>query len=133
MNAASLVHSGIPPEDAAAITEAWNGLYPAIRSELNQRVKSATAFGADPTRLRDLRRELGQLDRCTHRACTQSPPGFSPHAALRRIQDVIRLLPDDLAGDAHRLAALLADRALVQRTLATAERYANTDRTGESR
>ncbi|MET9676409.1 hypothetical protein ABZY68_25440 [Streptomyces sp. NPDC006482] len=133
MNADLLVDNGIPLEEAAAITDAWNGLYPAIRGELNQRVKTATTFGADPTRFKDLRRELGQLDRCRHRACTQSPPGFSPHAALSRIQDAIRLLPDDLAGDAHRLAALLADRALVQRTLAAAERYANTDRTGEDR
>ncbi|MFD4050152.1 hypothetical protein ACFWSF_32160 [Streptomyces sp. NPDC058611] len=125
MNADQLVAEGMPVEQAAVIAAAWNRVYPGIRERLTECVKTFPAHGANVSRIKDLRRELGQLDRCTHRACTQSPPGFSPRAALRLVQDSIRLLPDHLVGDAHRLAALLADRALLQRTIAEAERYAN--------
>lgn len=125
MDAENLITNGIPTEEAAVIASTWNMVYPAIRQSLNECVRTGTSQGADMSRIKELRRELGQLDRCTHRSCTQSPRGFSAWAALFLVQDIIRLLPDHIVGDTHRLAAVLADRALVQRTLLQAERYAN--------
>jgi hypothetical protein len=113
VNVAQLIDSGVPADEAGPIAAAWTWAYDGIRQELTQRVKTAKALGGDPARLQELRRELGQLDRCTHRACTQSPPGFSAHAALRLIQETLRYLPLELQGDTHRLAALLADWARV--------------------
>ncbi|WP_331757606.1 hypothetical protein OG209_40895 (plasmid) [Streptomyces sp. NBC_01383] len=113
MNVAQLIDNGVPADEAGPIAAHWTWVYDGIREELNQRVKTAKTLGGDPARLQELRRELGQLDRCTHRACTQSPPGFSAHAALRLIQETLRYLPLELQGDTHRLAALLADWARV--------------------
>jgi hypothetical protein len=125
VNAEQLANDGIPADEATVIAAAWNRVYPAIRERLTECIRTFGAQGADVTRVRELRRELGQLDRCTHRACTRADPGFSPGAALRLVQEVIRVLPYDLLGDAHRLAAVLADRAAIQRTVVEAERYAN--------
>lgn len=113
MNVAQLIDNGIPADEAGPIAARWNSVYDGIREELTKLVKTSKALGGDPVRLTELRRELGQLDRCTHRACTQSPPGFSAHAALRLIQETLRYLPLELQGDTHRLAALLADWARV--------------------
>ncbi|MFD8822094.1 hypothetical protein ACFV1C_07020 [Streptomyces sp. NPDC059605] len=121
MNVAQLIDNGIPADQAGPIAAAWSWVYPGIREQLTQRVKTATALGGDPSRLKELRRELGQLDRCTHRACTQSPPGFSARAALRLIQESLRHLPLELQGDTHRLAALLADWARVAQARAEQE------------
>ncbi|MGA5220897.1 hypothetical protein ACPCAE_33175 [Streptomyces cinereoruber] len=114
MNAAQLIDNGVPADEAGPIAARWNSVYDGIREELTARVKTAKTLGGDATRIKELRLELGQLDRCTHRACTQSPPGFSPHAALRLVQESLRYLPLELQGDTHRLAALLADRARIE-------------------
>lgn len=124
MNVSQLIDNGIPADEAGPIAAAWTWVYQDIREQLTRHIKTSTARGGDTTQLKELRRELGQLDRCTHRACTQSPPGFSPHAALRLIQEVLRYyLPLELQGDTHRLAALLADRASSER--ARADRLRN--------
>ncbi|MFE1271299.1 hypothetical protein [Streptomyces sp. NPDC058758] len=115
MNAAQLIDNGVSEGEAGRIAARWNSVYGCIREELTAQVKTSKALGGDPTRLTELRRELGQLDRCMHRACTQSPPGFSASAALRLVQEVLRRLPLELQGDTHRLAALLADWARVER------------------
>ncbi|MFJ6486605.1 hypothetical protein ACIQK6_41825 [Streptomyces sp. NPDC091682] len=113
MDVAQLIDNGVPADEAGPIAARWNSVYDGIREELTARVKTAKTLGGDATRIKELRLELGQLDRCTHRACTQSPPGFSAHAALRLIQESLRYLPLELQGDTHRLAALLADWARV--------------------
>lgn len=118
MNVAQLIDNGIDADEAGPIAARWNSVYDGIREELTARVKTAKALGGDATRIKELRRELGQLDRCTHRACTQSPPGFSAWAALRLIQETLRYLPLELQGDAHRLAARLADWARVDQARA---------------
>ncbi|MFE7268535.1 hypothetical protein ACFU9B_42300 [Streptomyces sp. NPDC057592] len=118
MNVVQLVDNGIPAEEAGRIAAAWRWVYVDIRGQLTQSIKTVTTLGGDPTRLRELRLELGQLDRGKHRACTQSPPGFSARAALRLIQELVGYLPLELQGDTHRLAALLADWARVERECA---------------
>ncbi|MEV8347156.1 hypothetical protein [Streptomyces niveus] len=110
MNTEDLIVNGIPANEAGPIAALWFWVYPGIRVYLTHQVKTADARGGDATRFRRLRLELGQLDRCTHRACTQSPPGFSPYAALRLLEEALPHLPLELRGDTHRLAALLADR-----------------------
>ncbi|KOU46172.1 hypothetical protein ADK56_31025 [Streptomyces sp. MMG1522] len=115
MNVAQLINNGIGPDEAGSISASWNAAYEGIREELTARVRTAKALGGDATRVKEIRRELGQLDRCAHRACTQSPPGFSAYAALRLIQESLLYLPLELQGDVHRLAALLADWARVER------------------
>ncbi|MDT9686420.1 hypothetical protein RND61_30760 [Streptomyces sp. TRM76323] len=131
MNVAQLIDNGVDADEAGAIAARWNSVYGCIREELTARVKTTKTLGGDPTRLKELRRELGQLDRCAHRACTQSPPGFSARAALRLIQEALRYLPLELQGDTHRLAALLADWARVKRDRAErAARHAEVDRRG---
>ncbi|WP_031080493.1 hypothetical protein [Streptomyces sp. NRRL S-118] len=124
MDVFELVDNGIPADEARPIVIAWTWVYLDIREELTQRIKTATALGGDPSRLKELRRELGQLDRCAHRACTQSPPGFSAHAALRLVQEALLYLPLELQGDTHRLAALLADRARLDQARAERARAA---------
>ncbi|MBT2898523.1 hypothetical protein [Streptomyces sp. McG3] len=122
MNVAQLMAAGAHPDEAGAIAAAWTWVYDGIREELTARVKTARKLGGDATRVKEIRRELGQLDRCAHRACTQSPPGFSAYAALHLIQESLLYLPLELQGDTHRLAALLADWARIER--ARAERSA---------
>jgi hypothetical protein len=111
MDAAKLIDNGMPSHEAEPIAAAWNWVYDGIREELTRRVKLAKAMDGEAVGLKTLRLELGQLDKCTHRACTQSPPGFSSYAALRLVQQSLRYLPLELQGDTHRLAALLADWA----------------------
>ncbi|MFC8223943.1 hypothetical protein ACFUTY_37965 [Streptomyces sp. NPDC057362] len=124
MNVAQLIAAGVAADEAGAIAARWNSVYDGIREELTARVKTARTLGGDATRLAEIRRELGQLDRCTHRACTQSPPGFSAHAALRLVQESLRYLPLDLQGNVHRLAARLADWARIEQDRAERERRA---------
>ncbi|MEU8967065.1 hypothetical protein AB0C89_35950 [Streptomyces sp. NPDC048491] len=124
MNAAQLIAAGVAADEAGAIAARWNSVYDGIREELTARVKTARKLGGDATRLTEIRRELGQLDRCTHRACTQSPPGFSAHAALRLVQESLRYLPLELQGGTHRLAARLADWARIEQDRVERERRA---------
>ncbi|WP_328565265.1 hypothetical protein [Streptomyces coelicoflavus] len=133
MNVAQLIDNGVDANEAGPMAARWNQTYDGIREELTRRVKTAKALGGAPARLMELRRELGQLDRCTHRACTQSPPGFSAHAALRLIQETLRYLPLDLQGDVHRLAAVLADWSRIEQDRAQRARAAREREGGGNR
>lgn len=131
----------IADDTAARLADHWNAAYPTMRSVATSRVDAYRrqikdeVWNVDPThphadalrahlpteaavrrRLKNaetLRRELGQLDRGTHRACTRSTGGFSPlsaYAAVRALLSATTLNDLDLA-PVYRLAAVLADAA----------------------
>lgn len=141
------------PDDIAAL---WNAAYPTMRAITTHRINAYRrqiedrVWDIDPTqpnaelhraytptehklhrRLKNtetLRRTLHQLDRGTHRPCTQSPPAFSPlaaYSAVRAFLDATGINDHGLA-DVYRLAAVLAEAAeerhheLAARTPATA-------------
>lgn len=141
------------PDDIAAL---WNAAYPTMRAITTHRITThrqqihdrvwdinPTNPNADilraytPTeaklhrRLKNteaLRRTLHQLDRGTHRACTQSPPGFSAlsaYTAVRALLNTTSVNDHGLAA-VYRLAAVLAEaaeerhRELAARTRTTA-------------
>ncbi|MGH8966331.1 MAG: hypothetical protein ACRDXB_13525, partial [Actinomycetes bacterium] len=59
----------------------------------------------------DLRRDLGQLDRGTHKPCTRSPGCFSVTAAYMAVRNLISLssLNSEGMASVYRLAAELAE------------------------
>ncbi|GAA3312105.1 hypothetical protein GCM10020295_83050 [Streptomyces cinereospinus] len=60
------------------IADRWNAAYPAMRTILDtviQAQRAAQQPTVDVARLERVRRELGQQDRGTFRACTRSPGG----------------------------------------------------------
>lgn len=59
----------------------------------------------------ELRRDLGQLDRGTHRACTRSPGGFSVTAAYMAVRNLLNRASLNSYGmpGVFRLAAVLAE------------------------
>jgi hypothetical protein len=96
------------------LAELWNATYPAMREILDRVIRANRGTDrpvADVPRLERVRRELGQIDRGTHRPCTQSPPGFSPTEAYILVGWVLEAtsLGSPHAGGIHRLAAELAD------------------------
>lgn len=123
---------------AAAIAEHWNDAYPIMREILTSYIDNMRAsinreaWKVDPNhpyaealrrsapseaslrrRLKgaeELRRELGQLDRGTHRACTRSSGGFSPASAYGIVRNLLSLtsLNDTDLAKVYRLAAVLA-------------------------
>ncbi|MFF0142650.1 hypothetical protein ACFYRN_40235 [Streptomyces sp. NPDC005227] len=102
--------------DAQRLVEHWSAAYPAMRTILDSVItaqRGAKRPTADLRRLEDTRRELGQVDRGTHRVCTRSAPSFSPTSAGWLVRNVIAVThvghPD--AGAIYRLAAELADLA----------------------
>lgn len=58
-----------------------------------------------------LRRELGQLDRGTHKPCTRSPGCFSVTGAYMAVRNLIKIssLSSEGLGNVFRLAAVLAE------------------------
>lgn len=104
----------ISDEEAAQVVDLWTTAYPAMRQILDTVIRANRATDrpvVDVNRLVRVRRELGQMDRGTHRPCTQSPPGFSPWQAFRMVRAVADVTssgsPD--AGAIYRLVAALAD------------------------
>ncbi|MFD8621701.1 hypothetical protein [Streptomyces sp. NPDC059513] len=102
--------------DAQRLVEHWSAAYPAMRAILDSVItaqRTAERPTVDLRRLEDTRRELGQVDRGTHRVCTRSAPSFSPTSAAWLVRNVIAVTyvghPD--AGAIYRLAAELADLA----------------------
>lgn len=136
-------HGRVDDTTATRIADLWNAAYPVMRESATARVDAfrrqvrdeiwnaipdlsnphaETLRAFTPTeatvrrRLKDaegLRRELGQLDRGAHRACTRSPGGFSTLAAYRAVRaflDATTLNDRGLAA-VYQLAAALADTA----------------------
>lgn len=110
------IHPSRRIDEAAAVrlTGLWNAAYPGMREVLDAviRANRGTAHPrVDVRGLETVRRELGQVDRGTHRPCTRSEPAFSPHIALSLVRAVIDVVPlgSPHAGGIYRLAAELAD------------------------
>jgi hypothetical protein len=132
-------HSPLSGEAAAEIAGLWNDAYPVMRKIATSYVDSmrdyveregwvvdpghphaevlqayATPEGKARRKLKygeELRRELGQLDRGTHRPCTRSPGCFSVTAAYSRVRGLLGIssLSTPGMGSVYRLAAALAD------------------------
>ncbi|AXH66420.1 hypothetical protein SEA_SATIS_271 [Streptomyces phage Satis] len=129
----------ITEEAATEIAGLWNDAYPVMRKIATGYVDSmrdyvdregwvidpdhpradvlqayAVPEGKARRKLRygeELRRELGQLDRGTHRPCTRSPGCFSVTAAYSRVRGLLGIssLSTPGMGSVYRLAAALAD------------------------
>ncbi|WP_328436959.1 hypothetical protein OHA71_06615 [Streptomyces sp. NBC_00444] len=142
LTTATVRHHGHTDEPTAAhITNLWNAAYPTMRTIATARIDAYRrqlhdrVWDIDPThphadvlraytptepalrrRLKnteELRRTLGQLDRGTHRACTQSPGGFNIHSAYTAVRALLNAtgLNDHGLADIYRLAAALAEAA----------------------
>ena len=134
-------HGRIDTTTATRITHHWNTAYPTMRAIATARIDSYRrqvqdrAWEIDDThpradalrayaltepqlrrRLKNaetLRRELGQLDRGTHRACTQSPGGFTILAAYTTVRALLARtsVNDHGLAAVYQLAAVLAEAA----------------------
>lgn len=124
---------------AESLADLWNAAYPLMRAIATRRVEYLRTSVKDKTwevdpehpaaealrqstpseakfrrRLKlaeDLRRELGQLDRGTHKLCTCSPGSFTVTGAymlVRRLIDITSLSSEGLPA-VYRLAAVLAE------------------------
>lgn len=126
---------------ATRIADLWNAAYPAMREiatahvdayrqQVREEVWNVIPSGPNadavraftPTeaavrrrlkRVEELRLVLGQLDRGTHRACTQSPGGFTVLAAYSAVRALLSAsgLNDHGLAAVYELAAVLADAA----------------------
>lgn len=101
---------------AERLVERWHAAYPAMRTILDTVItaqRKAQRPTVDLRRLEDARRELGQVDRGTHRVCTRSAPSFSPTSAGGLVREVIVVthVGHRDAGAIYRLAAELAELA----------------------
>jgi hypothetical protein len=109
------------------IADRWNGVYPAMREILDTVIRAqrdADRPTADVAQLERIRRELGQLDRGTFKACTRSAGGFSVSSALSGVRVVLSVtsVGDPVAGDIYRLAGALADASSAADRASRAER-----------
>jgi hypothetical protein len=132
-------YAGISTDRSADIVRLWNAAYPVMRQITSGYVNSMRDYVeregwvVDPDHPRadilsqytvpedkarrklrfaeELRRELGQLDRGTHKGCTRSPGGFTITAAYSRVRSVVGLssLGTEGMGSVYRLAAALAE------------------------
>lgn len=108
------------------IADRWNGVYPAMRGILDTVIKAQRSTDqptVDVAQLERVRRELGQLDRGTFKACTRSPGAFSVFDALCHVREVLKVtsLGHADAGAIYRLAGELADMVAVAEGAARAE------------
>lgn len=115
-----LTNRHIDQPRAEKLVEHWNAAYPAMRMILDTVItaqRQAQRRTVDLPRLENARRELGQVDRGTHRVCTRSAPFFSPTTAGWRVRDVLAVthVGHPQAGAIYRLAAELADLAVEDR------------------
>lgn len=125
--------------DAEHLADLWNAAYPSMReiasgsiAALRTSIK-AKSWEVDPShpqaevlrkcvsseqKLRrklklaeDLRRDLGQLDRGTHKLCTRSPGSFTVTGAYMAVRNLIRITSLNSGGlpAVFRLAAVLAE------------------------
>lgn len=112
-----LTNRRIDRPQAERLVERWNAAYPAMRTVLDTVItaqRQAERPTVDLSRLERVRRELGQVDRGTHRVCTRSAPFFYPTAAEWLVRDVIAVthVGHPQASAIYRLAAELADLAV---------------------
>lgn len=125
--------------DAEHLADLWNRAYPAMRKvstgyiegmrkyieregwviDPNHRYADVLQEQATPEKkarrklrtAEELRRQLGQLDRGTHKLCTRSPGSFSvtgSYMAVRHLLGISSFSSEGLA-DVYRLAAVLAE------------------------
>ncbi|WP_455355959.1 hypothetical protein [Streptomyces sp. SYSU K217416] len=97
-----------------SIAERWNAVYPAMRTILDTVIRAqrgADRPTVDVAKLEQVRRELGQLDRGTFKACTRSPGAFSVFDAFSQVREVVAVTSIGHAGAGAilRLAGALAD------------------------
>lgn len=109
-----LTYSRVDRAGAERLAEHWSAAYPAMRTILDTVItaqRQAERPTVDIPRLERVRRELGQVDRNTHRVCTRSAPYFSPTTAGWLLRDVINItyVGHPQAAAIYRLAAELAD------------------------
>ncbi|MFF8293618.1 hypothetical protein ACF068_31040 [Streptomyces sp. NPDC016309] len=81
----------IEQNQAQRIADRWNAAYPAMRSILDDVIKAQRAAErptVDVARLERVRREMGQQDRGTFKACTRSPGAFSVSHAFSQVRRV---------------------------------------------
>lgn len=130
MIAADVRNRFVTEPQTRIIADCWNAVYPAMRGILDSVIKAQRRTDrptVDVVNLERVRRELGQLDRGTFKACTRSSGAFSVFDALSHVREVLNVtsLGAPGAGAIYRLAGELAD---VVATVATA-RHAEWDRT----
>ncbi|MBD0844207.1 hypothetical protein [Streptomyces sp. TRM68416] len=111
------------------IANRWNAAYPAMGTILDtviQAQRAAQQPTVDVARLERVRRELGQQDRGTFKACTRSPGGFSIIDAFSQVREVVNVTSIDHAdaGAILRLCAELADAVAETAVAHRAERPA---------
>ncbi|MDL4815483.1 hypothetical protein [Actinomadura opuntiae] len=127
------IQAGSPHLSEAAaqyLTDLWNTAYPHMRTDLTEVIaahrnaslrrpgRQRTETAKEIRRYESVRRELGQLDRGTHRPCSRSEPRFSLFAATNAVRHALDALPVDSphAGDIYRLAAELSDLRTAEMT-----------------
>lgn len=125
--------------DAERLADNWNAAYPHMReissnyiTSMRQRIEDRS-WEVDPTHpaaeflrqstpseagvrrklklAEDLRRDLGQLDRGTHKLCTRSPGSFTISGAYLAVRNLLRITSLNSPGlpKIYRLAAMLAE------------------------
>jgi hypothetical protein len=114
MMATDMVSRFVSAGDAEGIAEHWNGTYFAMRGILDTVIRAqrgAARPTVDIARLERVRREMGQQDRGTFKACTRSPGGFSIFDAFSQVREVVAVtsIGHADAGTILRLCAELAD------------------------
>ncbi|MEU3433074.1 hypothetical protein [Streptomyces sp. NPDC006863] len=114
---------------AQHIADRWNAVYPAMRTILDDVIRAQRGAGRptfDVADLERVRREMGQQDRGTFKACTRSPGAFSVSHAFSQVRTVVSVTsighPD--AGAILRLCAELADAVAEAGVASRAEREA---------
>lgn len=138
--------------DAEHVADLWNRAYPAMRKistgyiEGRRKYIEQKGWVIDPSHPRaemlqayavpegkarrklklaeDLRRDLGQIDRGTHRPCTMSPACFSVTAAYMAVRNLVSLtsLSSEGLPSIYRLLAELAE-AETRVNIARVERH----------
>ncbi|MFC7885235.1 hypothetical protein ACFUVV_25665 [Streptomyces sp. NPDC057376] len=114
---------------AQRIADRWNAAYPAMRAILDTVIKAqrgAEQPTVDVARLERVRREMGQQDRGSFKACTRSPGGFSIFDAFSQVREVVNVtsIGHADAGAILRLCAELADAVAEAGVASRAERAA---------
>ncbi|MGW1037535.1 hypothetical protein [Streptomyces antibioticus] len=109
------------------IADRWNSAYPAMRTILDTVITAQRAAEhptVDVARLERVRREMGQQDRGTFKACTRSPGGFSIFDAFSQVREVVNVtsIGHTDAGAILRLCAELADAVAESAVARGAER-----------